>query len=112
MMQLLRGGRIEQLTGIQPARNFDHGRAMILRPWLDISKADLIAFAHERSVKWFEDVTNHQEGTLRNRFRNRYIPELLQDPGTAAGKSGSGRPCTGLPIATGRLAGDQKRLPG
>ncbi|WP_083487231.1 tRNA lysidine(34) synthetase TilS [Limosilactobacillus secaliphilus] len=79
MMQLLRGGRIEQLTGIQPARNFDHGRAMILRPWLDISKADLIAFAHERSVKWFEDVTNHQEGTLRNRFRNRYIPELLQE---------------------------------
>ena len=79
MMQLLRGGQIEQLLGIREQRLFDNGQSMILRPFLGVSKQTLIDFAQHNHVTWYEDITNHEDETLRNRFRNHYIPALMAE---------------------------------
>lgn len=79
LMQLLRGGRIEQLLGIPVERQFSNHQAVILRPWLEVSKQELITFAKQHNVTWFEDATNHEDETLRNRFRNHYIPAMMKE---------------------------------
>lgn len=79
LMQLLRGGRIDQLVGIPLARQFANGQATILRPWLDVTKQELITFARKHQVTWYEDRTNHEDATLRNRFRNHYIPAMMKE---------------------------------
>lgn len=79
LMQLLRGGRIDQLMGISSKRQFENGQLTILRPWLDVTKQELIAFAKEHQVRWYEDSTNQEDETLRNRFRNHYIPAMMKE---------------------------------
>ncbi|KAG7824936.1 hypothetical protein KL909_001228 [Ogataea angusta] len=45
------------------------GSKRILRPMLDIRKKELYAYAYEHNLEWFEDSTNLQPITLRNRIR-------------------------------------------
>ncbi|KAG7714767.1 hypothetical protein KL949_004603 [Ogataea haglerorum] len=48
------------------------GSKRILRPMLDFRKEELYAYAREHNLEWFEDSTNYQPITLRNRVR-RYL---------------------------------------
>ncbi|KAG7891068.1 hypothetical protein KL935_002127 [Ogataea polymorpha] len=45
------------------------GSKRILRPLLDIRKNELYEYAREHNLEWFEDSTNYQPITLRNRVR-------------------------------------------
>ncbi len=49
----------------------------IIRPFLDCSKKELIAYLQEQQVFWFEDVSNSQFFADRNIFRHQVIPQLL-----------------------------------
>lgn len=78
MMQLLRGGRLEQLVGMPEARTFNqHG--CLIRPWLTVAKADLVAYARQHQLRWYEDASNQEDDTLRNRFRHHYLPALIAE---------------------------------
>lgn len=79
MMQALRGGRIDQLLGIPEKRLFNDGHAEILRPWLGVGKEQLIDFAKQERVTWYEDASNQEDETLRNRFRHHYLPEMTRE---------------------------------
>lgn len=46
------------------------------RPLLALSKAEIVAYAIERSLEWREDSTNESLQYLRNRIRNIVIPRL------------------------------------
>lgn len=49
----------------------------VMRPLLQVSKEDIIAYAHEHSnIRWREDATNSDERYLRNYIRQRFIGRL------------------------------------
>lgn len=78
LMKLVRGGNIDELIGIYDCREFDEG-VHLVRPLLAISKNQLRSYAEENDIKWYEDITNHDDNVERNRFRHHYIPELLNE---------------------------------
>lgn len=78
MMQLLRGGRLDQLIGIPTMRPFA-GRGIILRPFLTVGKQELLEYAKSHHIRWYEDDSNQADETLRNRFRHHYLPALERE---------------------------------
>lgn len=53
------------------------GREMtVVRPLLEIRKADLLSWMQERKLSWREDATNTVNDVVRNRLRNEAIPLL------------------------------------
>ncbi|WP_252903847.1 tRNA lysidine(34) synthetase TilS [Secundilactobacillus oryzae] len=77
LMKLLRGGDVKQLIGIRAVQDFEMGK--LVRPLLSFTKADLRAFAKTQQLTWFEDATNEQDETLRNRIRHHVMPLLQQE---------------------------------
>ena len=48
----------------------------IIRPLLNVSKKELIAYAKENKIEWREDSSNEKSDYQRNYIRNTIIPEL------------------------------------
>jgi len=48
----------------------------IIRPLLQIPKAELISYANERDLKWREDSTNNDTKYLRNKIRHKVVAEM------------------------------------
>jgi tRNA(Ile)-lysidine synthase len=69
-LQWLRGSGTFGLGGMHPERD------QLLRPFLALSKQDLIDYARDRKIAWREDQSNTESNYLRNVFRNRLLPEL------------------------------------
>ncbi|HEV2790738.1 MAG TPA: tRNA lysidine(34) synthetase TilS [Solirubrobacterales bacterium] len=58
------------LLGMRPA----DGR--LVRPLLDVSRAEVTAYCEERGLAWREDASNAEAGYARNRLRQGLVPEL------------------------------------
>ncbi|MHA8137866.1 tRNA lysidine(34) synthetase TilS [Lactobacillaceae bacterium Scapto_B20] len=74
LMKLMRGGDIEQLTGIQTSRPFGNGQ--LVRPLLSFNKASLLQYAKQRQLTWYEDSTNQDDDVTRNRIRHHLLPMM------------------------------------
>ena len=48
----------------------------LLRPFLGVSKAEIIAYAEEQGIVWHEDMTNGSDAYLRNYIRHSVIPKI------------------------------------
>jgi tRNA(Ile)-lysidine synthase len=72
LLRLLRGAGPRGLSGIR-ARS---GR--VVRPLLDISRAELRAYAEDRRLEWREDATNTDTAIPRNRVRHELLPVLAR----------------------------------
>jgi tRNA(Ile)-lysidine synthase len=70
LLKLMRGAGLTGLAGIYPRR----GR--VIRPLLDVSRADLRGYLTERGERWIEDETNNDLENPRNRLRHVVLPEL------------------------------------
>ncbi len=70
VLKLIRGAGLTGLGGIHPRR----GR--IVRPLLDVSRADLRNYLVSRGERWIEDETNADLENPRNRIRHVVLPEL------------------------------------
>ena len=70
LMKLMRGAGLTGLAGIYPRR----GR--IIRPLLDVTRAELRSYLDEKGERWVDDETNDDLDNPRNRVRHRVIPEL------------------------------------
>lgn len=77
LMKLIRTGDLQELVGIQECHPFHE--AQIIRPLLTIPKAQLIQYAQHHGIRWFEDETNQEDDTIRNRIRHRYLPDLTKE---------------------------------
>ena len=73
LMKLLRTGDVTATVGIREARPFTNGQ--LLRPLLRVTKQSLAKYARAHQLKWYEDATNQEDITLRNRVRHHYLPE-------------------------------------
>lgn len=81
LLQLLRGAGVRGLAAMpavkQPA--LDGARApALLRPLLEVSRAELAAYAAEHRLEWVEDESNADESYPRNFLRHRVLPLLEQ----------------------------------
>jgi len=70
LLKLIRGAGLTGLGGIYPRRG------ALIRPLLDVSRADLREYLKARGESWMDDETNSDLTNPRNRIRHRVIPEL------------------------------------
>ncbi len=80
LLRLIRGSGPRGLTAILPRA----GR--VVRPLLDITRAELRAYVAERGIAYRDDATNADVGIPRNRVRHELIPYLQREfsPGIVA----------------------------
>ncbi len=79
-MRLVQGAPWDALAGIPPVRPL--GPATVVRPMLELSRADIVTYLRARGIRWREDPTNRDRRMLRNWVRldllptfDRYHPE-------------------------------------
>ena len=70
LLKLARGAGLAGVGAIYPRRD------EVIRPLLDVSRADLREFVRHRGESWVEDETNADLTNPRNRVRHRVLPEL------------------------------------
>jgi tRNA(Ile)-lysidine synthase len=79
-LRLLRGAGTDGLSGmkwISPSPADE--RLTLVRPMMDLTKADLLTFAAGNKVRFREDASNACLDILRNRVRHELVPRLIKD---------------------------------
>ncbi|MFP4246668.1 MAG: tRNA lysidine(34) synthetase TilS [Halochromatium sp.] len=76
LLALLRGSGVHGLAAM-PARAA-LGAGVLVRPLLDVSQADLRAYAEEHRLRWIEDPSNQDLDFDRNLLRHQVMPILRQ----------------------------------
>ena len=74
LFRLLRGSGLAGLAGILPVTSEG-----LIRPLLDITRAEVEEFLRARSVDWREDASNRDARFARNRIRHGLLPELERE---------------------------------
>ena len=70
LLKLIRGAGLTGLSGIFPRRD------KVIRPLLDVGRADLRHYLESRGQGWVDDETNEDLSNPRNRIRHKVLPEL------------------------------------
>jgi tRNA(Ile)-lysidine synthase len=79
-LRLLRGAGGDGLAGMKWHSPSPAGKNITLvRPLLDCAKAELVAFAREKKIRFRADATNFSADFLRNRIRNELLPLLRKN---------------------------------
>ena len=73
LMHMVRGTGLKGLGGISPIR----GR--VIRPMLQVTREQVIAFLEEYHLSYVEDSSNETDVFLRNRLRHHVMPLLRQE---------------------------------
>ncbi len=73
LMHLVRGTGLKGLGGIAPVNG------NLIRPMLQITRAEVLAFLEEYSIPYVEDSSNRGDDFLRNRLRHHVMPLLKQE---------------------------------
>ncbi len=76
LFRLLRGAGVRGLSGMPRQRPL--GRGHLLRPLLDVTRAELEAYANEYGLSWIEDPSNEDRQYSRNYLRHQVFPVLIQ----------------------------------
>lgn len=76
LLRALRGSGPDGLGAMQPWRRF--GRGWLWRPWLDVPRTALLAYAQRHGLQWIEDPSNADVGFDRNFLRHRVMPLLRE----------------------------------
>jgi len=95
LLRMFRGTGIRGLAGIHPRlvfrdeRREDEGRASgeVVRPLLEVRRAELQEFLHARGQEWREDSSNRDPSFLRNRVRLAVLPVLKESFGELAAEN-------------------------
>ena len=85
-LRLLRGAGGEGLAGMKwRSPSPTDKQIRLVRPFLGISKAEILAFARANQLGYREDASNASNDFLRNRIRNELLPRLRKhyQPGLA-----------------------------
>ena len=78
LMRFLRGSGTEGLAGIRPVRQLAPG-IKIIRPLIDIPRAEIKKFLNERKLRARNDSSNEKEVYLRNRVRLKLLPQIRRE---------------------------------
>jgi tRNA(Ile)-lysidine synthase len=79
LLQLLRGAGVRGLSAMPQMRALDAcGSLRMLRPMLDVTRSQILAYAREAGLAWVEDESNADPAMDRNFLRLQVMPLLLQ----------------------------------
>lgn len=82
LLQALRGAGPAGLAAMAPARDVDG--VAFARPWLDVPRAAIEAYARRHRLRWVDDDSNADPRFARNRLRQAVLPALVAAfPGAA-----------------------------
>jgi len=70
LLKLIRGAGLTGLGGIYPRRD------SVVRPLIEVGRAELRSYLESRGQGWVEDETNEDLENPRNRIRHKVLPEL------------------------------------
>jgi tRNA(Ile)-lysidine synthase len=80
LLRLLRGAGVSGLAGMPSARSLEDAQGAsaqrLVRPLLQVSRAEIQAYALDRELCWIDDESNAEERFARNFLRLRVIPQL------------------------------------
>ena len=79
LMRLFEGAGVRGISGMKwrtPLSFKGEGRLCIIRPMLNVSRAEILEYLEVQGVSWVEDETNEDENRLRNRIRKNIIPAI------------------------------------
>ena len=76
LFHLCRGAGLDGISGIPPVRTFGEGR--IVRPLIDCTRDDVLAYTKENSLAYVTDATNADTRYTRNFIRHEIVPRLKQ----------------------------------
>jgi tRNA(Ile)-lysidine synthase len=76
LFRLLRGAGVRGLAAMPLHRELAAGH--LVRPLLDVSRAELEAYAHEHQLTWIEDPSNADPRFSRNYLRHQVFPILTE----------------------------------
>ena len=68
--------RLVRGTGPSGLAGMPYRRGLIIRPLLDLTRAEIIAYLKKNSLTWCEDTSNQSVQFRRNWIRHRLLPEL------------------------------------
>jgi tRNA(Ile)-lysidine synthase len=103
LLALLRGAGPAGLAAMPAVATFGAGK--LLRPLLDVSRAQLASYATAAALEWVEDPTNEQQRFDRNYLRAAVIPRLKERwPSVAQTVARSARHCHEAAVQTGLRA--------
>src|SRR3990167_5323944 len=75
LFRLLRGAGVQGLSAMPLSRAL--GAGQLVRPLLNCSRDELLAYAREHKLTWIEDPSNADERFSRNYLRRQVVPALL-----------------------------------
>lgn len=78
LYRFLRGSGTAGLSGIRPVHSEEDCRYLILRPLIELRRDEIRDWLAARNIAWREDSTNANHEFVRNRIRNRHLPELTE----------------------------------
>ncbi|MGV8889496.1 MAG: tRNA lysidine(34) synthetase TilS [Pseudomonas sp.] len=76
LFRMLRGAGVRGLSGMPRQRPL--GKGQLLRPLLDVTRAELEAYAAEHRLNWIEDPSNQDRQFSRNYLRHQVFPVLTE----------------------------------
>ena len=77
LMRLTRGSTLRGYSGF--SKIVDRGFYKILRPFIEVTKNELIAYNKKNNIHYFIDSTNLEDIHTRNRYRKYIVPELKKE---------------------------------
>ncbi len=75
VLRFLRGAGTRGLAGMWPVKG------LVIRPLIEVRRADVEQYAAERGLTWKEDASNRDPGIPRNLVRHTVLPALMQVAG-------------------------------
>ena len=87
-MRLKRGTTLAGLRGIQEVRIIQDDTSLVsrlsslvflYRPFLNVSRNELLAYARENGLSWCEDESNSDVKFARNKIRHEFLPNLERE---------------------------------
>ena len=76
-MRIVRGSTLKGYSGFSKVIN--RGEYKIIRPFISVTKEDLINYCNVNNVKFYVDKTNMEDDHTRNRYRKYVLPFLKEE---------------------------------
>ena len=73
-----RGPRVEGKTTRHSTLDTRHATPAILRPLLDVTRAEILEYARKRKLRWIEDESNQDVYFQRNYLRHEVLPVIAR----------------------------------
>lgn len=77
LMRIVRGTRFENYAGIK--EKYMEDGVFFIRPLLAITKHEILEYAKNYKIEYFEDISNNEDTYTRNRYRHHIIPSIEKE---------------------------------